>query len=437
MGTDQIYEIAGFKVKIVWDLPDGQKFELPGFAPFLSKILSGSVDGTGVGSEVGSEVGSGVAFRNDAHKVLPLNETEDVRFEIVSLEEMQRTPVAKYEQDIEQDMENDMEKDVWGFDIDNGRCVLSKQDNFYWLRIFDTKGILSLQMEMERGHPGIRTGCRLIHMKRVGTVDKNLSGSIAGTVMVPDPDHLRFALWMGMAFAVIPGMAAPVHASVIIHQGQAVVFLGESGTGKSTHTRLWLHNISGCSLLNDDSPILRFHQPEKAIYIYGSPWSGKGRAYHAEGYPVAAIVRLEQAPANKTHRLHIIKAFAALYPSFPPAYLRDEWLQEAICALISEVLKRVPVFRLECLPDVSAAILIHKKIFGEPTEEALQEPPQDPTEDPPQEAPQDPTEDPPQEAPQEPTEDPPQEAPQDPTEEAKQKIRENLPGILKQDKNEA
>ena len=409
MGTDQIYEIAGFKVKIVWDLPDGQKFELPGFAPFLSKILSGSVDGTGVGSEV--------AFRNDAHKVLPLNETEDVRFEIVSLEEMQRTPVAKYEQDMEQDMENDMEKDVWGFDIDNGRCVLSKQDNFYWLRIFDTKGILSLQMEMERGHPGIRTGCRLIHMKRVGTVDKNLSGSIAGTVMVPDPDHLRFALWMGMAFAVIPGMAAPVHASVIIHQGQAVVFLGESGTGKSTHTRLWLHNISGCSLLNDDSPILRFHQPEKAIYIYGSPWSGKGRAYHAEGYPVAAIVRLEQAPANKTHRLHIIKAFAALYPSFPPAYLRDEWLQEAICALISEVLKRVPVFRLECLPDVSAAILIHKKIFGEPTEEALQEPPQ--------------------EAPQDLTEDPPQEAPQDPTEEAKQKIRENLPGILKQDKNEA
>ena len=421
MGTDQIYEIAGFKVKIVWDLPDGQKFELPGFAPFLSKILSGSVDGTGVGSEV--------AFRNDAHKVLPLNETEDVRFEIVSLEEMQRTPVAKYEQDIEQDMENEMEKDVWGFDIDNGRCVLSKQDNFYWLRIFDTKGILSLQMEMERGHPGIRTGCRLIHMKRVGTVDKNLSGSIAGTVMVPDPDHLRFALWMGMAFAVIPGMAAPVHASVIIHQGQAVVFLGESGTGKSTHTRLWLHNISGCSLLNDDSPILRFHQPEKAIYIYGSPWSGKGRAYHAEGYPVAAIVRLEQAPANKTHRLHIIKAFAALYPSFPPAYLRDEWLQEAICALISEVLKRVPVFRLECLPDVSAAILIHKKIFGEPTEEALQEPPQ--------EAPQDLTEDPPQEAPQDPTEEPPQEAPQDPTEEAKQKIREDFPGVLKQDKNEA
>ena len=421
MGTDQIYEIAGFKVKIVWDLPDGQKFELPGFAPFLSKILSGSVDGTGVGSEV--------AFRNDAHKVLPLNETEDVRFEIVSLEEMQRTPVAKYEQDIEQDMENEMEKDVWGFDIDNGRCVLSKQDNFYWLRIFDTKGILSLQMEMERGHPGIRTGCRLIHMKRVGTVDKNLSGSIAGTVMVPDPDHLRFALWMGMAFAVIPGMAAPVHASVIIHQGQAVVFLGESGTGKSTHTRLWLHNISGCSLLNDDSPILRFHQPEKAIYIYGSPWSGKGRAYHAEGYPVAAIVRLEQAPANKTHRLNIIKSFAALYPSFPPAYLRDEWLQEAICALISEVLKRVPVFRLECLPDVSAAILIHKKIFGEPTEEALQEPPQ--------EAPQDLTEDPPQEAPQDPTEEPPQEAPQDPTEEAKQKIREDLPGVLKQDKNEA
>ncbi len=200
----------------------------------------------------------GSLFRNDAHKALPLNETEDVRFEIVSLEEMQRTPVAKYEQDIEQDMEQDMEKDVWGFDIDNGRCVLSKQDNFYWLRIFDTKGIFVAADGNGKGASrDPRTGCRLIHMKRVGTVDKNLSGSIAGTVMVPDPDHLRFALWMGMAFAVIPDGGTGTRLGD--HTPRAGGGLsGESGTGKSTHTRLWLHNISGCSLLNDDSPILRF-----------------------------------------------------------------------------------------------------------------------------------------------------------------------------------
>lgn len=57
--------------------------------------------------------------------------------------------------------------------------------------------------------------------------------------------------------------AVAVHSSVISLDGRAVLFLGESGTGKSTHTRLWREHIPGARLLNDDSPIIRI-APEGA-----------------------------------------------------------------------------------------------------------------------------------------------------------------------------
>jgi hypothetical protein len=102
---------------------------------------------------------------------------------------------------------------------------------------------------------------------------------------------------------------------------------------------------------------------ENTLYIYGSPWSGKGNVYLNENYPVAAIVRLQQAPYNKSTRLNVVQGFAALYPSFPPAYLKDEDLHQEICTIISEILKTVPVFRLECLPKPSAAMHMYQKIF--------------------------------------------------------------------------
>ena len=48
-----------------------------------------------------------------------------------------------------------------------------------------------------------------------------------------------------------------MHASVIRHQGKGYLMTAPSGTGKSTHTRLWYDNIPGCDLMNDDNPVVR------------------------------------------------------------------------------------------------------------------------------------------------------------------------------------
>ena len=174
---------------------------------------------------------------------------------------------------------------------------------------------------------------------------------------------VRFGLWMAYGMAFAKDMTVAVHSSAISYNGQAVLFLGESGTGKSTHTRLWTQNIKGAGLINDDSPILRVEN--NTVYAYGSPWSGKTPCYRTEKYPVAAIVRLSQAPHNSIKKLRIPEALAALHPSCPPAFAYDNVLYDGISATISAILEKTPVFHLECLADPDAAYTSFGAIFSD------------------------------------------------------------------------
>lgn len=176
------------------------------------------------------------------------------------------------------------------------------------------------------------------------------------------PSFLRFGTWFMLNIASVHHTIAAVHSSVIVCHDEAVMFLGESGTGKSTHTRLWRENIEGAVLLNDDSPFVGIRDDK--VMVYGSPWSGKTPCYKSESYPIRAIVRLSQAPHNKMYRLGKLQAIGALLPSLPPAFAYDEQLEDAVMNVLSAVVSKVPVYHLECLPDADAAQLSHDTIFG-------------------------------------------------------------------------
>lgn len=130
----------------------------------------------------------------------------------------------------------------------------------------------------------------------------------------PHQSLMRFGLWIMFGIAISPEAIA-IHSSTIECEGRAVLFLGESGTGKSTHTRLWQEHIPGARLLNDDSPIIRMYQGQATAF--GSPWSGKTPCYRNISRPIAGIVRLSQAPANEITRLSILRAVGSLLPSCP------------------------------------------------------------------------------------------------------------------------
>lgn len=168
------------------------------------------------------------------------------------------------------------------------------------------------------------------------------------------------ALMLLFSFATAKLGALEMHASVVTNGGRGYLFLGKSGTGKSTHSQLWINNIPGTELLNDDNPIVRLF-PDSTVRVYGSPWSGKTPCYKAKDVPVGAVVRIQQAPFNRITRLGTLQAYASLMASAsgfrPFKELADGWHRtlEALAA-------SVPCYTLECLPDQEAAELCHNTV---------------------------------------------------------------------------
>ena len=143
------------------------------------------------------------------------------------------------------------------------------------------------------------------------------------------------------------------HSSVVMEDGYAYMFLGKSGTGKSTHSRLWLETIKGVMLLNDDNPIVRTY-PGGRVYVYGSPWSGKTHCYKNDYGTLGGIVMLGQAKFNKIIMVDDEQAYQDIITSVSGTAwngrIRNGQHQTAM-----KLLHYVPFYHLKCRPDHEAA----------------------------------------------------------------------------------
>lgn len=151
-----------------------------------------------------------------------------------------------------------------------------------------------------------------------------------------------------------------MHASVTINAGKGYLFLGKSGTGKSTHSQLWINNIAGCELLNDDNPVLRIEE-DGSVRVYGSPWSGKTPCYRNLDVPVGAIVDLHQAKKNAIRRMSFPEVYAAIYVSFLGIRF-IKVIADGLHRTNEKIVISVPCYSLECLPNADAALLCYKTV---------------------------------------------------------------------------
>ena len=143
-----------------------------------------------------------------------------------------------------------------------------------------------------------------------------------------------------------------IHASCVIRDGRAYMFLGKSGTGKSTHSRLWLSAFPGSELLNDDNPAVRIFPDGPRVF--GTPWSGKLKCWRNVSAPLAGIVRLRQAPFNSFKLLDELQAFSQVYPGC--SVLRtDSFLHDRMCDHLSVLCSSLKVGMMDCLPNIEAA----------------------------------------------------------------------------------
>ena len=176
------------------------------------------------------------------------------------------------------------------------------------------------------------------------------------------PPFLRYALWIAFNLSTVRSGSVAVHSSAVVCQGKAILFLGESGTGKSTHTRLICQKFPAVELLNDDSPIIKIEKGK--CMVYGSPWSGKTACYRDIKVELGGVVRLHQAEANKISLLSLHQAIGSLLPSFPPELYMCSELQPKVLDLISEIIEHVPIYSLHCFPDETAADLSVNTVIG-------------------------------------------------------------------------
>ena len=142
------------------------------------------------------------------------------------------------------------------------------------------------------------------------------------------------------------------HGSAIAVDGQTYLFTAKSGTGKSTHTRLWRQRFGDRALMvNDDKPLLRF-TPE-GVLACGTPWDGKHRLSTPIQLPLKAVCVLTRDDHNHIEALPAREAYPTLYQqSYPP---RDPEAMALTLSLLGRLTQQVKLYHLGCNMDPSAA----------------------------------------------------------------------------------
>lgn len=151
------------------------------------------------------------------------------------------------------------------------------------------------------------------------------------------------------------------HGSAIAVDGQAVLFTAKSGTGKSTHTRLWRDMFGErCFMVNDDKPLLRI--TEDGVLVCGTPWDGKHRLSTNCAVPLKAICILERGEENVITQIPAKEALPILLQqSFRPA---DPRTMPLLLQVLDKLTKKLSFYRLQCNMDPEAAKISYEAMLG-------------------------------------------------------------------------
>lgn len=169
---------------------------------------------------------------------------------------------------------------------------------------------------------------------------------------------------MGMMFrnCLINHGGIVIHASTLECEGRGIMFSAPSGTGKSTHVKLWQEYIGdGVRILNDDTPAVR--SKDGKLHVFGTPWCGSSGIYCNASAPLEAIVLLEQAQANSLQQLSVPEAMLKLMPrAFLPYF--DQEMMHKTFDIMETIYSLVPVYLLKCRPDKEAVELVYQCVMS-------------------------------------------------------------------------
>lgn len=136
-----------------------------------------------------------------------------------------------------------------------------------------------------------------------------------------------------------------MHGASISYHNQAYLFTAPSGTGKSTHIRLWKKYLGDeVKIVNGDKPFISL--ADNPPTIYGTPWAGKERWQRNCSEPLKGICFLQRGTTNSIKRLNPEECLSLL---FHQVYIPDDSLTAGLTLeLLDKLIKTVPLYLLQC-----------------------------------------------------------------------------------------
>lgn len=150
-----------------------------------------------------------------------------------------------------------------------------------------------------------------------------------------------------------------IHASSISFDNEAYLFLAVSGTGKSTHARMWKETYKEhVTYINDDKPILRLI--DGVWMVCGTPWNGKHRLGENKMVPLKALCLLERSEENYTHKITSKEVLNKLFNQIIIPKNID--MLDITFHLLNDLLSKIGLYKIGCNISKEAAITAYEAI---------------------------------------------------------------------------
>ena len=142
------------------------------------------------------------------------------------------------------------------------------------------------------------------------------------------------------------------HGSVVAVDGIGYLFTAKSGTGKSTHTRLWREYFGERAVMvNDDKPLLQV--TENGVIVYGTPWDGKHHLSNNISVPLKAICILTRAEENHIEQISNSMAFPMLLQQSNRP--QDSLKMQKTLEILGRISDNIALYKLGCNMEIEAA----------------------------------------------------------------------------------